>query len=381
MTHIYRLREPDAVFSPALLFYTALIRQNLARAIEMAGSPGRLRPHAKTHKTREIIRLALEMGITKHKCATLAEAEAIAACGAPDVLIAYPIVGPNARRLARLAAAYAGTQFSCLVDHPDAVMPLATAFGEIKQTLGVLIDINVGQNRTGIVPGGAAAELYAQVAASPSLRPGGLHVYDGHNRHADPAEREALIRRVLEPVLELRKQLERRGLHVPSLIVGGTPSFPIFAHLDLPGLECSPGTFALHDHGYSATYPDITGFTPAAILLTRVVSRPTPTRVTLDVGSKALACDLPIPERCVVLEFPVAKIVAHNEEHLVLESAAPNDARIADVCYAIPAHVCPTVALYKDSLTVEEGRVTGKWEIAARDRSLAWENGLGERGQ
>src|SRR5947209_1317096 len=101
--HPYTLADPAAVPSPALLFYPDLIRQNLRRAVEVAGGPDRLRPHAKTHKTREITRLWLDLGVTKHKCATPAEAEMLAAAGAPDVLIAYPLVGPNADRLARLA--------------------------------------------------------------------------------------------------------------------------------------------------------------------------------------------------------------------------------------------------------------------------------------
>ncbi len=81
---------------PALIFYKDIIRQNLTNAVRMVGDPARLRPHMKTHKTREIIKMALEAGVVKHKCATLAEAELAASRGVPDVLIAYPIVGPNA---------------------------------------------------------------------------------------------------------------------------------------------------------------------------------------------------------------------------------------------------------------------------------------------
>src|SRR5262249_32822497 len=89
MNPIYAIRDTSAVFSPALLFYKDLIRRNLARVVEIAGRPERLRPHVKTHKTREIVRMELDAGITKHKCATLAEAEMLAQCGVPDVLLAY----------------------------------------------------------------------------------------------------------------------------------------------------------------------------------------------------------------------------------------------------------------------------------------------------
>src|SRR6266478_2539390 len=118
MNPMYAIHDVTQVFSPALVFYKDLIRKNIARALEIAGSPTRLRPHVKTHKTREIARLELDAGITKHKCATLAEAEMLAGCGVTDVFLAYNLVGPNCARLARLIEAFPQTHFSVLADHP-----------------------------------------------------------------------------------------------------------------------------------------------------------------------------------------------------------------------------------------------------------------------
>src|SRR5947208_15451206 len=112
MNPAYELKDTSSIFTPALLFYKDLIHRNIARAIEIAGSPSRLRPHVKTHKTREIVRMELAAGITKHKCATMAEAEMLASCGAPDVLLAYNLVGPNCARMARLVVAYPACRFS-----------------------------------------------------------------------------------------------------------------------------------------------------------------------------------------------------------------------------------------------------------------------------
>src|SRR5579872_7019772 len=114
----YTLRDPSQVFSPSLLFYKDLITRNLANLVARVGTPERLRPHVKTHKTREIVRMELDAGISRHKCATLAEAEMLAGCGAPDVLLAYNLVGPNCDRLARLIRAYPNCRFSTLADHP-----------------------------------------------------------------------------------------------------------------------------------------------------------------------------------------------------------------------------------------------------------------------
>src|SRR5207244_5545276 len=117
MNPSYALKDTSDIFTPALLFYKDLIRRNIARAVEIAGSPGRLRPHAKTHKTREIVRLEMEAGITKHKCATVAEADMLAGCGVTDVLIAFNLVGPNCARLAKLAQAYPQCRFAVTADH------------------------------------------------------------------------------------------------------------------------------------------------------------------------------------------------------------------------------------------------------------------------
>src|SRR5437588_65192 len=134
----YRLHDASAIVTPALLFYKERIRQNIARAIEIAGGPARLRPHAKTHKTREITRLELEQGITKHKCATIAEAEMLASSGAREVLLAYNPVGPNCARMARLAEAYPECLFSVAADHPAAVRSLAETMVAAGQRIDVL---------------------------------------------------------------------------------------------------------------------------------------------------------------------------------------------------------------------------------------------------
>src|SRR5262245_34212201 len=178
---MYALQHPETVPSPALLFYPELIRKNLQRALEIAGAPERLRPHVKTHKTREIVRLELDRGIGKHKCATLAEASMVAECGAPDVLIAYPLVGPNIDRLCQLVDKHPATHFAVIADHAAPVRALANALVAKRKTVDVLLDINVGQDRTGVALGPEARALYEMIATLPGLEPGGLHVYDGHN--------------------------------------------------------------------------------------------------------------------------------------------------------------------------------------------------------
>lgn len=367
----YALSDAPTVFSPSLVFFPALIRRNIARVVEMAGSPERLRPHVKTHKTREIARMLLDAGVTKHKCATIAEAEMLATIGAPDVLIAYPLVGPNVGRLVELIRKYPGTAFSTLIDDPDAARAISAAVTAAGLKVGVVLDLDVGQHRTGIPVGDDALSLYNLAATLPGLEPNGFQLYDGHNNQPDRAEREAAVRQFITPVLILRAKAEAAGVPVPRLVCGGTPSFPVYAGMtDVPGIECSPGTFVLHDAGYGPKYADLAGITPAAVLLTRVVSRPTPDRVTLDLGNKAVAADPVLEKRVTLLDFPEYRTVGHNEEHLIVETAGAAKYKPGDVVYALPGHICPTVALHKEVLVAENGQVVGRWTVASRDRVL-----------
>ena len=364
----YPIRETASLASPGLVFFKELIVRNIARAVEIAGRPDRLRPHVKTHKTREIVRLELDAGITKHKCATLAEAEMLAGCGVRDVLVAYNLVGPNCGRMARLAKAFPECRFAVTADHPVALRALSAAVAAEGREVDVLLDVDPGQHRTGVAPGDEAVALYELVSRLPGLRSGGLHCYDGHNHQGDAAERRRAVDAQLADLLALRDRLRAKGLPVPRLVLGGTPTFPMYAGLDLPEVECAPGTCFLHDHGYGSRFQDLSGFTPAALLLTRVISRPTPTRVTLDLGYKAVASDPPAGQRLVLLDVPDYRAVLHNEEHLVIETAAADRYTPGDELLAVPTHVCPTCALHRWAHVVEDGRVVGRWEIAARDR-------------
>lgn len=366
MDEHYRLLDSESQRSPSLLFYRSFIERNLQRALELIGDPMRLRPHVKTHKTAEIVRMELALGIYKHKCATLREAEMLAETGVRDVLIAYPIVGPNGWRLAELMKRFPETDFKALVDDVMAATALSRLMREEGLRLKVLIDLDVGMHRTGIAPGEEAVTLYRRVAELPGLEPYGLHAYDGHNRSSNVAEREALAVECLETVRQLRRTLESAGFSVPLVVMGGTPPFPFYAKQ--PDVEASPGTFVLYDGGYGDLLPDL-GFVPAALLFSRVISRPTAELATLDLGHKAIAADPP-GARGTVWNVPGALLRSQSEEHWVMELTDPRtrDLPVGAPVYVCPTHICPTVALHSEAFLVVGGRVVERWKIAARDR-------------
>ncbi len=162
------------------------------------------------------------------------------------------------------------------------------------------------------------------------------------------------------------KKTKARG-RVGGLLIG--IAFPVYTKLNLPGSEYSPGTCVLHDNGYGTRFPDLEGFVPTAVLLSRVISRPTPI-ITLDLGYKAVASDPPAGKRCILLNVPEYEAVLQNEEHFVVETPAAERFAPGDVVYAIPPHICPTCAMHQQAYVIENGKVTGTWKIAARDRVL-----------
>ena len=173
--------------SPALLLYLDRAESNVRRMVEIAGDAGRLTPHVKTHKLGPLVELHLRHGIRRFKCATIAEAEMVAAAGGTDVLLAYQPVGPAVQRLVDLVEAYPGIRISVIADDEQAIRAVAAAATRRGVSIPVLLDLDVGMHRTGIEPGPAAAALYRRMASLQGVSAGGLHVYDGHLRDPDPA--------------------------------------------------------------------------------------------------------------------------------------------------------------------------------------------------
>ena len=368
MPNWFRVEDTGSIFSPSLVIDRPTVESNLRSMIAVAGDAGRLRPHVKTHKMPAIVKMSAALGIVHHKCATIAEAEMLAEAGAADVLVAYPVVGPNARRLAALARRYPETEFRALVDDPGAAEALSEAFEGVGRPLSVLVDLEIGMGRTGIAPGDGAETLYQKVDRLANLTPGGLHAYDGHLREVDPTERARAAAPGVEQTFRLRDRLLASGLPVPRVVLGGTPTFPVHARNEAPGVELSPGTSTLHDVSYATRFPDLP-FDPAAAVLTRVVSRPRPGRLTLDLGHKAVAAD-PTGPRAFLPDLPDATLGGQSEEHLVVETDDAPKYPPGTPFLAFPAHVCPTCALHRLAHVFENGRKVDEWEVAARDRVL-----------
>ena len=367
----YKLENESSIPSPALLIDLDAVDENLLLMLKIAGSPDRLRPHVKTHKLPQLVAAQVALGITKFKCATIAEAEMTALAGGKDILLAMAPVGPNIERYLELMRRFPKVKWLTIADDHIALGKLSSAARKARLKAEVLIDLDVGQHRSGVdCMDGVLAGLELATNLG-GLVMGGLHAYDGHIHQSSLQERTAACNDSWTFVTKALATLKSAGCPGPMRIVaGGTPTFPIHARRRLPGLELSPGTCVLWDAGYAKKLPDL-HFRHAAWLLTRVISRPQShtLNMCLDLGHKAVASEMPHP-RVVFPEMPTAKAVMHNEEHLVLRTAMARCVHPGIAFYGIPWHVCPTVALHSECHVVRGGRAVDIWPITARARRI-----------
>jgi D-serine deaminase-like pyridoxal phosphate-dependent protein len=362
----FEVEEIDQIPSPALLFYRDRIIENIRRMIAVAETTDHLRPHIKTHKSDEIIRLQMDQGITKFKCSTIAEVEMVANCGAKDILLAFQPVGPNVNRFIKVIQRFKNSKISTIVDSESIIHQISAKAVEADLEIPLWLDVNIGMNRTGIVPGDEAIKLCQLICDLPNIALYGLHVYDGHIHESDPVRRKVLCDEAYEPVHRMIEKLSKSGIQLPAIVAGGTPTFPI--HAKRSGTEVSPGTTVLWDYGYSHSFPDMS-YLHAALVLTRVVSKPGDDLLCFDLGHKAVGDDMPNP-RVHLLGFNSYEFIKHNEEHLVIKTKEAVSWNVGDPCFGIPYHICPTVIRYDAALVVENHRVIDEWKITARDRKI-----------
>ena len=362
----YQISNESDVPSPAMLVFPDRICENIRRMIAVAGSPERLRPHVKTHKLPQVVKMQLDAGINRFKCATISEAKMVAGAGAADILMAYPLYGPAVEQLFRLIGEYGRIRFSAIVDNLRQCRWLEEAAESLGHPLDVFLDLDVGMERTGIKPGPEALELYRNMARSPWLRPRGLHLYDGHLHIPSREEREKACDACFAPVTEMIDILEAEGLAPGEVICGGSPTFPI--HAQHPERTLSPGTTLLWDAGYSTRFRDM-DFLHAAVAFTRVASKPGTNKLCLDLGHKAIASEMQ-PPRAAIFGIPEYELAVHSEEHMVIAFPEADNYEVGDCLYAIPRHICPTMALHGQVWAVEGNRALERWPVVARERAV-----------
>ena len=355
--------------TPALTVDLDVLEKNLKRVAELCRRQGvGLRPHTKTHKTVEVSRLQLAQGAVGLTVAKVGEAEVMAGAGLDDILVAYPILGEEKlRRLARLARA---RRVLLSLDSEAAAQELSKAAVAQNATIGVLVEFDAGGHRCGLEPGPTLVALAKAIEKLPGLKFRGLMSYFG-NVWGSVEERRAEAQRVSERVARALEAFRAERLPVEIVSGGSTPSAE-FAHL-IPGLtEIRPGTYVYND--LNTYYQGACGLEDCAVrVVATVVSTAVPGRAIIDAGSKTLASDAlgsgPKSGFGYVVEAPDAPIIKLNEEHGLLDiTPSRHHFRVGEVVTIIPNHVCVTVNMHDEILTLRGDEVVGCWQVAARGK-------------
>lgn len=367
---VYAISNVDEMISPSMVVFKDVMLRNLDTMVRIAGDASRLRPHCKTHKMAAVTEIELSKGVVKHKAATFAECEMLARAGVKDILLSYNLVGPNIRRAVAFKQAFPNVKFMATADHIPAIKQLGEAMTAAGLKMEMLLDINPGFNRTGISPTNPhAMDTYRALVETPGVSAGGMHIYDANNYQFDLEERTAGVHATWNAAKGLQEKFETRGWPVPRIVCGGTGSFPVYAAINDPVLELSPGTTVFHDYSYAEMFPDM-HFEPAVAVLTRVISHPLPDRVTFDAGHKSITPDLPMGNRLAFPDMPDAKQVLQNEEHLGIETSHAAKLSPGDHRLAFPRHVCTTTSLHDWAYVVDGGHMVGRWTISSRTREI-----------
>src|SRR5437870_2026364 len=308
----------------------------------------RVRPHAKTHKSPLIARMQLDRGAIGLCCAKLGEAEVLTDAGVGPVLITTEIAGEP--KVARLVTLRRRAEVMVAVDDMDVARSLNDAMRAAGLVLDVLVDVNIGQERTGVRPDGAG-ELSACVASLPGLRLRGIQAYDGHLQHVyGEAERRAKWRECADRMLAARDDVLARGLEVEILSTAGTGTCAFAADLsEVTELQAGSYPFMDCDYGRVEGLP----YESSLTVLTSVVSRQRGDVAVLDAGWKAISTDAGVP---VVKGRSELAYTTKGDEHGGVHGARMTPGERIEL---IPSHCDTTVNLYDEYVCTRHGAVAG----------------------
>ena len=364
----YRVLDVNDVMTPALIVYPNVIAANIARTLRLLDQKAeRWRAHIKTSKLGFTLRMLLEHGIGNFKCATTLELLTACSLEAEDVLVAYPVMEANARRVRAIAEQFPAVRISVLAETTGQVMQWRDS------RVGIFLDINPGMNRTGIAQNNSTRVLQLiREIQNAQLEFRGLHYYDGQYGSMDNNERTSAAHAGYDRLLDLVREIQQNGFSVSEVVTAGTPTFP--CSLTYKGFpksgfvhRVSPGTLVYNDATSLAQLPQEFGYEPAVLVLSRIVSRPADNIITCDAGHKAVSADAGVPT-CVVMGHSELMPLSPSEEHLPLQLNESKGPSLGEALYLLPRHVCPTVNNFDLALAVRDGKIDSVEKVTARGR-------------
>ena len=360
--------------TPALLVDRDIMMDNLRFMQDYADRQGvALRPHTKTHKTPAIAKLQEQLGAKGITVAKVGEAEVMAENGLRDIFIANEIVGE--KKLLRIRELRRqGADVSFAVDTPCQVEAVEAVFAGEESPAPVLIEIEVGEERSGIIHEEPFRELLGTIARCPHVRFKGIFSHEGHCYNAETTEdcREKFLISQ-ERTLSFARLAKELGMPCQVVSIGSTPSLMNGFDI-LPGVtEIRPGTYVLMDASQGHAIGTLDRC--AATVLTTVISRPTPERVITDVGAKGLTAQTRTRGICATPGLGTVKgyegvhVFDVYDEHAILYNRGFREAvRVGDKVEIIPVHICPVCNLYEKMVLVSGGEVVEELPILCRGK-------------
>lgn len=348
--------------TPALVLDIDILDQNIATMFDRARAMGvGLRPHAKAHKCVEIAKRLQRAGALGASCATIDEAECLAAGGITGILVTSPMVSQD--QVARLGGLLArGADLMVVMDNPLNLSACAGVAAEAGRTLGVLIDFDFGQGRTGCIDAQDAVSLARGVSASAHLRLRGVQAYWGQVQQIMPiADRRRQAQVQLDRLKDLVSELTEAGLKPEIVSGGGTGTHQIDGESGL-FTELQPGSFLFLDSQYDKSVG--APFKPSLFVALSVVSANRPGRVIVNGGYKAFATDGGFPEA--VRGAPSKATYRYmGDEHGALDFNGEGVTLGATIEF-LTSHCDPTVNLHPAFHVVRGENVIDVWPIGGR---------------
>lgn len=345
--------------TPALCVDETIYRQNAARMMDFLRPRGiGWRPHMKGQKCPQLAQIAIEAGAIGVTCATVYEAEAMIAAGVNDILLANQVAGDRkARRLARLQRE--ATVISA-TDSAAHLQILSRAAIAENVTIPVILELDVGMGRCGVACGEPAVELGKLASRTPGIELLGLMGWEGHILKYDPEEKQRQSQSAMRALVETAGLFRKAGLRAEIVSAAGSGTFLVSAPTaGLTEVQAGGGVFS--DLSYQKWGLD---HEFALTVLTRVVSRPSPTRVLVDGGFKTMSYCHGYPQPLGLGE--VSSLVL-SAEHGNIELAEPNDTlRVGDPVEFVPGYTDSTLCLHDEMCVLRDGIVEAVWLIPGR---------------
>jgi D-serine deaminase-like pyridoxal phosphate-dependent protein len=364
----------DRLPTPAFLVDPARLASNIATLDSRIARLGvDLRPHVKTTKSPDIMRMATAAHSGSVAVSTLREAEYFFAAGFRHLLYAVTIAPDKLPRAAALAAR--GADLTLVADSEETALAIIGAQAQYGVTLPTLVEIDADGGRSGVAPDGdLLLAIAAILSAGSALR--GVLCFVGRSyasatleeiRSWGKIERDAAVGSAL--------RLRAAGHDCSVVSVGCTPN--AYLAQDLTGVtEVRAGVYLFQDLTMAKLGLCMIDEIAASVLATIIGHNPRGPWAIIDAGGLALSKDQGLANSIqeygygVVADVegkPIGDLIVANvsQEHGLVTSPGGGldfeEVPIGTKVRVYTNHVCMTAAAYDQYHVVRDGKIEHIW--------------------